>query len=364
MKRVRIAKGNVGLVTKGGDYNKVLVSGLYFLGFGKKLTIFGTSIIYPSNLLTKLMLYDDKTKRLIEQIEVKDNEIALMYEDGKFKGVIVSGNYFYFKGFIELDFDIIDLNNVEKSLEIDNLILQKPAVKNYIRTFTVESYEIGLLFVNNKFVKKLEPGIYNYWKNPIPVEVKKVDLRQLQLEISGQELLTKDKAALRINFFAQYKIYDAEKSLLQVNDFQKQLYILIQLSLREYIGTLTLDELLEKKETVSDFVLKNIKTSTEELGISVLFAGIRDIILPGDVKEIMNRVLIAEKQAQASVITRREEIASTRNLLNTAKLMEENAMLFKLKEMEYLEKIADKVGEITLSGGTQVLEQLRNIFIK
>ncbi|NQZ78262.1 MAG: slipin family protein, partial [Ekhidna sp.] len=87
-----------------------------------------------------------------------------------------------------------------------------------------------------------------------------------------------------------------------------------------------------------------------------------DIILPGDMKEIMNQVLIAQKQAQANVITRREETASTRSLLNTAKLMEENDMLFKLKEMEYVEKIADKIGEITVSGNGQIVDQLKGIF--
>ena len=84
--------------------------------------------------------------------------------------------------------------------------------------------------------------------------------------------------------------------------------------------------------------------------------------MPGDVKEIMNQVLVAEKKAQANTIMRREETASTRSLLNTAKLMENNAMLWKLKEMEYVEKIADKVNTISVSGGGQVLEQLKEIF--
>ena len=184
------------------------------------------------------------------------------------------------------------------------------------------------------------------------------------MEISGQEILTKDKAALRINFYLQYKITDIEKALLNVNNFEKQLYILIQLALREFIGTLTLDELLSNKDVVSEYVLKNIKDKAQDLGIKILYAGIRDVILPGEIKDIMNQVLIAQKQAQAGVIARREETASTRSLLNTANLMKDNEMLFKLKEMEYLEKIADKVGEITVSGGGQVLEQLKGIFSK
>jgi hypothetical protein len=97
--------------------------------------------------------------------------------------------------------------------------------------------------------------------------------------------------------------------------------------------------------------------------VEVMGFGIRDIILPGDVKEIMNQVLIAEKKAQANIIMRREETASTRSLLNTAKLMEDNVMLWKLKEMEYVEKIADKVNNISVHGNGVLVEQLKQLFI-
>lgn len=95
--------------------------------------------------------------------------------------------------------------------------------------------------------------------------------------------------------------------------------------------------------------------------MEIVNAGIKDIILPGEIREIMNTVLVAEKKAQANVIMRREEVASTRSLLNTAKLMEENRTLMRLKEMEYLEKICDKVGSITLNGGKSVLDQLSEL---
>jgi regulator of protease activity HflC (stomatin/prohibitin superfamily) len=138
--------------------------------------------------------------------------------------------------------------------------------------------------------------------------------------------------------------------------------VLMQLALREYIGMLTLDELLERKTIVSENILETMSASAANIGVEITESGIRDIILPGDVKDIMNQVLVAEKKAQANIITRREETASTRSLLNTAKLMEDNTMLFKLKEMEYVEKIADKINRISLSGGNQVLDQLRDIF--
>ena len=94
---------------------------------------------------------------------------------------------------------------------------------------------------------------------------------------------------------------------------------------------------------------------------SFTFAGVKDIILPGDFKEIMNLVLIAERKAQANLITRREEIASTRSLLNTAKLMDDNPTLFRLKELEYIERIAEKVSNISVTSGGGLLEQLSNL---
>jgi regulator of protease activity HflC (stomatin/prohibitin superfamily) len=182
------------------------------------------------------------------------------------------------------------------------------------------------------------------------------------MEIPGQEILTKDKAALRVNFNVKFKVKDATKALVENKDFEKQLYVAVQMALREFVGGLSLDELLERKESVSDFVLSEMKARAVVLGIEITDCGIKDIILPGEVKDIMNRVLIAQKQAQANIITRREETASTRSLLNTAKLMEDNEMLYKLKEMEYVEKIADKINSISVSGGGQVVNQLKEIF--
>ncbi len=221
-----------------------------------------------------------------------------------------------------------------------------------------------MLFVNGTFVKELKAGTHYFWNNTITIEVKTVDARQQQVEISGQELLTKDKAGLRINFFVRYQVIDIMKALVDNKDFEKQLYVAMQLALRAFVGGLTLDELLAKKDAIAESILAEVTTKITELGLTISDAGIRDVILPGDMKEIMNQVLVAEKKAQANSIMRREETAATRSLLNTAKLMEENEMLWKLKEMEYVEKIADKIGEITISGSGNVIGQLKEIFVK
>ena len=362
MKKVRINAGKVGIVIKRDAYKNVLTEGNYWLMPNEKAVVYDMAKPFMPPFELNIILKDDKLAALLIVVKVGDNEIALKYEDGIFKGVLVSGKYAFWKGVIDYSFKKIDLSVKEIPEDLDLNILQKPELISYVRAYVVESYEKGIMFLDGKYDRVLDAGIYYYWKNAIPVTVLKADLRQLQLEVSGQEILTRDKAALRVNFYAQYKVTDVVKALAECKDYEKQLYILMQLALREYIGMFSLDELLEKKEAVSENILKVISAAAGRIGIEILACGIRDIILPGEVKEIMNQVLIAEKKAQANIITRREETASTRSLLNTARLMEDNAMLFKLKEMEYVEKIADKINTISLSGGNQIIDQLRDIF--
>jgi len=94
-----------------------------------------------------------------------------------------------------------------------------------------------------------------------------------------------------------------------------------------------------------------VKEKIADFGIEVRSVGVKDVILPGDMKDILNKVVEAEKVAQANVIKRREETAATRSLLNTARLMEDNPTLMRLKELEVLEKVTEKVDKLTVFGG-------------
>jgi regulator of protease activity HflC (stomatin/prohibitin superfamily) len=363
MKRIRINTGKIGLVFRNGNYRKVVTEGAYWLLPNEDIFQYDlTKPFHPSTDLNILMK-DEQLANMLTVVEVKDNEIALQYENGNFKNVLIPGRYAYWKGVTDYSFIKADLSKIEITENIDLESVKRKELVPYIRVAKVDSFEKGILFVDNKMSRILDAGEYYFWKNAKDISVSKVDLRQLQLEISGQEILTKDKASLRVNFFTQYKVIDILKALRENKDYEKQLYILMQLALREFIGTLSLDELLEKKESISAYVLATLKDKAYNLGVEVRDCGVRDIILPGEVKEIMNQVLVAQKKAEANVIMRREETASTRSLLNTAKLMEENSMLFKLKEMEYVEKIADKINSISLSGGNQIIDQLKDIFV-
>lgn len=363
MKRIRINAGKVGLMFQNGDYKKMITAGVYWIFPGETVQYYDMAKQFVPSIELSILLQDVALVERLTVVDVLDHEIALQYENGNFKTVLGPGKYVYWKGVTNFSFIKADLKKIEVTEDINTNILMHKEVVPYIRGFYVESYEQGILLIDGKFSRVLEPGAYFFWKNAITISVLKADLRQQQLEVSGQEILTRDKAALRINFFAQYRIVDAVRALTENKEHDKQLYILIQLALREFVGTMTLDELLEKKEPVSRYVLTAIQEKAYALGTTVMDCGVRDIILPGEMKEIMNQVLIAQKKAEANVIMRREETASTRSLLNTAKLMEENTMLFKLKEMEYVEKIADKINTISLSGGNQLVDQLKDIFV-
>ncbi len=364
MRRVRIYPYKIGLVFKEGNFVKVLTEGSHWLWFGENVTVFDMTQPFIPPVDLSILFQNKYLAELLEIVEIKDNEIAFLYEDGIFVKVLKTGRHAFWKSIVRYQSRIFNLDSFEIPEDIDRKILLRPEVLPYIRAHTVESYEKGLRFVDGKFVEQLEPGIYYSWKNQNAIVALKMDTRTQQMEISGQEILTKDKAALRINFFVQHKVVDIVKALLETKDFAKQLYLIMQLAIREYVGTLTLDELLARKESVRPFIMEAVAEKVDSLGAEIVTCGIRDIILPGEIKTIMNQVLIAEKRAHANIITRREETASTRSLLNTAKLMESNEMLFKLKEMEYVEKIAEKIGEITVSGGSKVVDQLKEIFTK
>ena len=363
MKKVKINAYQVGLVFKNEEYQKVLLAGAYWFWKNEQVIIYDITKQFVAPIELNILLQDKVLADILQVVEVKDNEIALKYENGLLNAVLPKGRYVFWKSVMQHEFIHADISKVDIPATINRAMLAKAPLDGWVRMNEVQSFEKAVLFVDGKFVKVLEPGAYYWWKNNISIQVGKVDTRQQQLEVNGQEILTKDKAALRINAWAQYKVVDIEKALLQNKEYDKQLYVAFQLALREYIAGFSFDELLEKKETIAPYILKAIADKALALGVEVIGFGIRDIILPGDVKEIMNQVLIAEKKAQANIIMRREETASTRSLLNTAKLMEENSMLFKLKEMEYVEKIADKISSISVSGNGVLIEQLKQIFV-
>ncbi len=345
-----------GFISKNGQFQRMLLPGKHSIKkyFGEtyiKTTAKGSVLVNGIDI--KILLKDENFANSIMEIKVPDLHFAILYEDGKVIGTLKAGTYYYWTVFHDYTYEIIDTTKPTVNLSKDKLGI---IPMSYLKKATVPQGHIGLLFFDNEFQGELLPGTYYYWKNVVDVSCELVDLRSQHLEINSQEILTYDKVSLRLNFVCVYKICDAIKINSTLKDYKNQIYVTTQLALREYVGKLKFDELLEQKDNIASIILSKLKEKEESLYIQFTDAGLKDIILPGEVRDIMNTVLIAEKKAQANVISRREEVASTRSLLNTAKLMEDNTTLYKLKELEYLEKICDKVGNISVGNGNLLSE--------
>jgi len=166
-------------------------------------------------------------------------------------------------------------------------------------------------------------------------------------------MLTKDRIALRVTLTAFRRIADPERAVAAVADVDGWLYRLLQFAIREAVAARTLDEVLSAKSALDRELGTFVRERLGETGIEVTELGVKDVILPGEIRELVNKVVEAERTAKANQIRRQEETAATRSLLNTAKLMEDNPLLLRLKELESLEKLVEKVGRIDLHAGEQ-----------
>jgi regulator of protease activity HflC (stomatin/prohibitin superfamily) len=215
----------------------------------------------------------------------------------------------------------------------------------------VENHEAGLLYVEGRLVERLAAGRHAFWTPGRKIEVKRLDLRPQAVEITAQEMLTKDRIALRVTLTAFRRIVDPQRAVSTVVDVDAWLYRLVQFAIREAVAERTLDEVLSAKGTLDAELRAFVGERIADTGIEVTELGVKDVILPGEIRELVNKVVEAERTAKANLIRRQEETAATRSLLNTAKLMEENPLLLRLKELESLERLVEKVGRIDLHAG-------------
>ena len=361
MMKIIINEKQKGLLFKNGRYVKLLGAGKYHLYGGRQILIQPLDHAVTCSLCAiETLLRDEALKQQVERVEVGDEQLALHFVNGKFDGILPRGEYLFWKAAGIHEFRVVDITSPEVDASVPDYIFSELPAGYFIKVEVAEHQKARLYF-NRKFVRLLDAGTYYFWKTPVRIDVDFVDTRLTQMNVQGQEILTADKVSLRINFVLNYRVTDYVAIKSEVDDFAEQLYVAAQLALREFVGKYKLDEILENKEEMSRFVFDRLKAKKGAFFVEITDAGVKDIILPGEIREIMNTVLVAEKRAQANVITRREEVASTRSLLNTAKLMDENKTLYKLKELEFVERICENVGNINLNGNGDLLTQLASV---
>jgi regulator of protease activity HflC (stomatin/prohibitin superfamily) len=291
-------------------------------------------------------------------VETNDAEVAVVFLDGKLALTVAPGKRMMFwRGPVEATAQVIAVKDQpEVPAELLNALVRLGSGVP-VTYATVDEGHTGLLFIQNRFVRALGPGFYGFWNSAGSPRVEVVDLRLQALEIPGQEILTGDKVSIRVNVWAEFQVVDAVKAKESVKDYAKHLYRTVQRGVRQALGRRTLEEILAEKAGIDETVEADVRKEMEAFGVRVGAIALKDIILPGVMSEILNQVVTAEKQAQANLIRRREETAATRSLANTAKLMEDNPLLVRLKELETLEKVAEKVEKIHVHGGFDSLLQ-------
>ncbi|EET0016511.1 slipin family protein [Escherichia coli] len=372
IKKISVRKDQLALLSRNGDYYKVLHAGEHLLPWLNTpevllITLDGSEV--PDVLADYLRRFQpDWVEKYCLVADLSEIEAGALYMDGILLEILPpSTRRLYWR--VEDDLTLVRMNTqqVQVQTEVMNAVLQprrKGAVKgrDAILTVQVPAWHVGVLKIDGETQALLPPGLTAYWKINHLVDAEVVDTRLQVLEVSGQEILTKDKVNLRINLAANWRYSDVLLAFSQLTKPIDHLYRELQFALREAVGTRTLDELLEDKQVIDDVVSEQVKSRMLPFGMEIASLGVKDIVLPGDMKNILAQLVEAEKSAQANVIRRREETAATRSLLNTAKVMENNPVALRLKELETLERVAERIDNISVFGGLdQVLHRLVNI---
>lgn len=170
----------------------------------------------------------------------------------------------------------------------------------------------GLYYEDGKLTRILEAGRFELPKPPSTffprrkrVEVELVDIRDRDLTIKGQEILTADKVAIRVSIVVNYRVTDPQAALHRVANYEDRLYSDVQLAARRSLASMTLDEILTNRNRLSEDILRDVQESAAGYGVAIGRADVKDLIFPGNLQEIMNRVLAADRNAQAQLIEAR-----------------------------------------------------------
>jgi regulator of protease activity HflC (stomatin/prohibitin superfamily) len=342
-KHVKIRSYEVGLYFRDGEFKRLLSAGSYWL-FDPlwKAQVDIVSQRAPWLVHEKLDVIV-KSGALIgraEVVDLKDYQRALVWIDGRFSHILPPGLYAYWTGVKDVRIEVVDARKVRFQHADFKPIVRSQNAAQVLDICTVERNHVGVSFQDGEYVETLPPGEYAFWRNVAASKVVEVDLREQTLDIAGQEIMTADKVTLRMNAVVTYRIVDARQAVTVSDGATQSLYREAQLALRAVVGTRDLDTFLTKKDAVTGAFEEAVRRRAGELGLEIVAVGVRDIILPGEMKDLMNKVTEAKKAAEANLIVRREETAAMRSQANTAKVLADNPTLMRLRELEVLEKVA------------------------
>ena len=356
--RVVIGDAERGLVYRNRRFERVLAPGVHRLfALRDQLQVVVHDIRNPEyagdDVDALIAALGDRLADTFVLADIGMDEVGLVSRNGKLEDVLAPGaRKLFWRGLVRVDVEAVSLaDGLRVAPDVARRLRQLGMLGRVAMVLEVPAESAGLVFVDNMLEQVVGAGSHAFWNFRKNVAVETVELRVQSMEVSGQELLTRDKVSLRVNLAASLRVADPVAARTRVAKYGDYVYRELQYGLRKAVAAKTLDELLGDKATLDAEIFAYVRGRVEALGIEVLGVGVKDVILPGEMREILNGVVQAEKQAQANVIRRREEANATRSLLNTARLVDESPVLMRLKELEALEKVTEKIDKLTVFGG-------------
>lgn len=342
-KRVFIRAFEAGLHFHRGEFRGVLTPGSHWL-FDPlrrgRVEIVSQRQPWLAHEQLDLIVKSGALTGLATVLDLKDYERGLVWIDGRFSHVLPPGLHAYWTTQREVKVEIVDARPVRFTHPDIELIVRSTMAEQALETHVIAPGQQAIWFRNGSYVETLQPGRYAFWKNVTTLKVQTVDVRETTLDVAGQEIMTADKVTLRLNLLVIARLTDALLAAVVADDAKQALYRAAQLAVRAAVGGRELDQLLADKDALAGELEERLRQRAAALGWEILAVGVRDVILPGEMKDLLNKVTEAKKAAEANLIARREETAAMRSQANTAKLLQENPTLLRLRELETLEKVA------------------------
>ncbi len=362
--RVRVRKHEIGLLFKDNAFEAILEAGAhhFFDPCGRLMVnlLDERSAVWTHPYMDEVIKAGAFENRALV-LDLKENERAIVTVDGMIRLVLDAGRHVVPNTLKTVTAEVLSTDEIRFNHARMNAILNTGGTAAIFSVHQVETGQAGLLYVDGVYQDTLTSGRHVFFKKVGVVKIQMVDLRERVLDVGGQDIITEDKVSIRLNAVVAYRVTDARRFDEATEDGGQTLYRDTQLALRATVGTRNLDTLLAEKDAVTQELAETLRARAEQLGCVVLNVGIRDIILPGDMKDLMNKVTEAKKVAEANLIVRREETAAMRSQVNTAKLLENNPTLMRLRELEVLEKIAGQNKLKIMLGEKGLSERVMNL---
>ena len=224
----------------------------------------------------------------------------------------------------------------------------------------INEYERGVKFTLGKFSKIMGPG----WNIVLPIfqSFKKVDIRTKAVDVPEQEAITKDNVSIKINAVLYYEIFDASKAILAVENFNYAVSQLAQTTMRNVVGTVSLDELLTEREKISGEICSIVDEATDPWGIKVANVELKDISLPEEMKRVIAKIAEAEREKQAVITKAVGEVEASKNLAEAAETMAKSPGALHLRTLSTINDLSsDQSNTIIFALPIEVLRALEGI---